>query len=192
MVTTLVAAFYFGSTIFIKKGEENNKTNGGDEQVSKKSVEDLINIDCTEKDLHLETFDIDRRVKESKSAMTIMIDNCHWPSQEQFYDVTGDGVEDIVLTLNAFACASCHTKDIAIIDGTTDEVLFYEYFGNVSGWAKIRNLTSDGFEVKHSFEWNSIPNDISKATETVSVYSFDEDTNRFKEVGTYTEPQSSY
>jgi hypothetical protein len=158
--------------------------------IEKDKQSSLYEVSCTDEELHISS--LGDRVLKSTNAMKLIRDNCYIKIKEDFFDVTNDGVEDIILNLGGLGCVSCHPRDIVIIDGNSYEVIFNKFYDAVNGSARVRNMNKTGFEVVHSFEWNSTPNDISKATETVSVYSFNKDSRNFGEVKSYTEPQSYY
>lgn len=147
-------------------------------------------VSCSDEELQISA--LDEGVLKSTNAMKLIRENCYIVLGEEFYDVTGDGVEDIILNLGNLGCVSCHPRTIIVIDGSEDEILLDKFYDAVTGSARVRNLDRGGFEIVHSFEWSSTPNEISKATELVSVYSFNKESGNFEEVESYREPQSYY
>lgn len=147
-------------------------------------------VSCSDEELKISS--LDERVLKSTNTMKLIRDNCYIPIKEDFFDVTNDGVDDIILNSGGLGCVSCHSRNIIVVDGSKDEILFNKFYDAVTGSARVRNLKRGGFEVVHSFEWNSTPNDISKATEKVSIYSYNQEFSNFEEVELYKESQSYY
>lgn len=158
--------------------------------IEKDKQNNLDEVSCSDEQLQINS--LDERVLKSTNAMKLIRDNCYISFREDFSDVTNDGVDDIILNLGGLGCVSCHPRNIIVIDGSKDQVIFNKFYDAVIGSARVRNLNREGFEVVHSFEWNSSPNDISKALESVSVYTFSEGSGSFVEVKTYKESQSYY
>ena len=180
----VIGYIIYSLDLWRNKGTKTDNAVENDTQIS------LDNITCTDEQLRIDT--LDERILRSTNSMKLIRDNCLIVMKEDFFDVTNDGVEDIILNLGNIECVSCHPRHIAVIDSSNDVMTFNKFYDAVNGSARVRDIDKTGFEVVHSFEWNSTPNDVSKATETVSVYSFNKDSRIFEEVESYEEPQSYY
>lgn len=83
-------------------------------------------------------------VKENETAVKILQEDCQMVYQTGHFDVTGDGIKEILLITEAIDCVTCRGTSLIII--SEDKVIYDEQVRN----AMFRPIPgkSDSFEVK--------------------------------------------
>lgn len=90
-------------------------------------------------------------VKNNETAMKLLQNDCLFSMQNGYFDVTGDGNEEILLITEGFDCITCRATRLIII--SEDEVLVDKSVSN----AVIRKIKSNNtaFEIKEPIYFNS-------------------------------------
>lgn len=77
---------------------------------------------CSASDKDLRIDKLDDALKQNKTLLKLIRDNCYWVFGGRPLDVTGDGVDEtVIIAMNAW-CASCHSNVAYIFSG--ERVLF--------------------------------------------------------------------
>jgi len=80
---------------------------------------DLFLKECPD-DLYFES--LPDKVKNNQAIINLLNNNCLWVLKTDIFDVTEDGISEILLTTTQAGCASCHAHIIYIFKG--DELIF--------------------------------------------------------------------
>jgi len=129
----------------IKKAEtktEPEKTRRSIGQRDKNTGECIDFYERTDGELSL--YGLTDFVKENKTAVKILEEDCQMVYQTGHFDVTGDGIKEILLITEAIDCPTCRATSLIII--SEDKVIYDEQVSN----AMFRPIPgkSDSFEVK--------------------------------------------
>lgn len=85
--------------------------------------EEDISQDCTDDELQINSLNND--VKNNPKAMQLIREDCLWAHDSKSIDLTGDGKSELVLNTVGWGCASCHSKDVYILEG--DQIIFSKH-----------------------------------------------------------------
>ncbi|KKU31654.1 MAG: hypothetical protein UX44_C0004G0018 [candidate division WWE3 bacterium GW2011_GWA1_46_21] len=142
---------------------------------------------CTDEKLRLDS--LDERVRNNSKAIQTIRDNCLWVLKSEFYDVTGDDSDEILLNGAGAGCGACHTRTLLII--SNDDVVFDNIYDQVDRAARFRRTNNDnGFEVKSAIK--IAEKYCCEDKELVSRYEYNNTTGIFDIVNVSIEPSDYY